>query len=787
MSDLRLPGILTGIDTNTLIAQLMAVERRTLNVYEQRKSLWEEKKEALSTLETNLQSLRRSVAALSEAQELRDFTIASSDSDVLTAEASNSAFEGNHTVVINQLATAARWVHTSGLEYTEDYVEDGTFIYSYNNKEAIITTTETTTLQDLVGLINNDANNPGVTASLLYYNGTYHLVMNGNDAGSDYQISINSSNTELLEADSAFTIDSDRATLSTKITMLDQFTGTLGDSDGATIRINGTDHYGNTITQAEVNVTSNTKLSHLVAEIEDAFDGNVKATLENGEIVVTDKAHGASSFSITFEYDPGSGSTSLTLPNMAVSTAGGSTTADLSGFTQSDFIQTQSAQDSQIQVDSFPEIASAVSEVQTMSRDPLADSGYYYLTNEGQTTGQIQYDASPSEIQAALEELSTVNAGDITVAGGDEGLKDGDVTFTFSTALGDVSMIMVDGSNLGPGTSAVTVAGTTKGIPAYINRSSNTVNDVIGGVTLHLHDTTETGEEITLTRDIGSVKTKLNSVVNAYNAAVAYIQERTSYNNDSKTAGVLMGDYTVSNIISQLRTPLTGQTSGFIEDVDAFLTPGHIGLELDRDGQLSLDTNVFDEAIAQDYMDVLAIIGADKTGSSDSNTIEFYTASSDYTTAGTYDIEVEISSGAISSAKIKLSTESTYRDATYSNNIVTGNSTFNDNGDPVYPENGLQLSVDLSHDGTFTATVRVKQGFAGTIEDALDRVLKVTTGPLKIDQKYVDQTIENLKDKIDLENYRLTQREARLVKRFARLEKTLALLQSQMLSLGFSD
>jgi hypothetical protein len=33
MSTLRLPGLLTGIDTNTLISQLMAIERRSLNVY----------------------------------------------------------------------------------------------------------------------------------------------------------------------------------------------------------------------------------------------------------------------------------------------------------------------------------------------------------------------------------------------------------------------------------------------------------------------------------------------------------------------------------------------------------------------------------------------------------------------------------------------------------------------------------------------------------------------------------------------------------------------------------
>ncbi|MHC4511569.1 MAG: flagellar filament capping protein FliD [Planctomycetota bacterium] len=417
---------------------------------------------------------------------------------------------------------------------------------------------------------------------------------------------------------------------------------------------------------------------------------------------------------------------------------------------------------------------------------PSPNSGTYTVTYEGQTTAAIAFDATPAEIQAALETLSTVNAGDVTVDGGADGLDDGAVTFTFSTALGDVSMISVDGSDLGPGGASVTVVETTKGVPAYISRSSNTVDDVIHGVTLHLHDTTDAaGEEITLTRDIESVKDKLGSMIDAYNLGVTFIQENTGYNTTEKTAGVLMGDYVVSTIRSQIRTPLFTQTSGFIEDIDTFLMPGQIGLELDRDGLLSLDTNVFDEAIAEDYLGSLAIIGADKTGSTDSNTIKFYQASSTYTTAGSYEVEVIVSSGAITSARIKTTEEATWRDATYSGNIVTGVSTFDDNGDPVYAENGLQLSVDLSQDGTFTAIVRVKQGFAGAIEDALDDMLKATTGSIQIDQEHVKDQIEDIQEKIELEEYRLGLRETRLIARFSRLERNLALLQRQMAALGF--
>ncbi|HLB74940.1 MAG TPA: flagellar filament capping protein FliD [Sedimentisphaerales bacterium] len=786
MSTIQLPGLQSGIDTGLLVDQLMALERRTLEAYQVRRELWEERDDALSELQTKLSNLRSAASGLSDAESLRAYTVQSSDTDYITAEASNNAFEGNHTVVVNQLATAERWVHTAGKEYAEDYVGAGTFIYSYDNKETSITTTATTTLSDLVGLINNDADNPGVTAGMLYYNDAYHLVLNGNEAGSDYRVSINASSTEVWKSDSAFTDDSDNAALATRITDLDQFAwnGDTTFSGDEQIQITGTDHNGNAIAQVNLSVNSNTKLSHIVDEINDAFDGIATATLENGKIILTDKAAGASGLSITLTYDQGSGETTLTGLGASVTAEGGATTAGLSGFAQSDFTQTQAAQNSLIQVDGYP-AGSATSEVQTMSRNPDPTSGTYTLTYEGQTTAAIANNANPAAIQVALEALSTINAGDVTVAGGANGLGSGDITFTFSDTLGDVSMISGNGTNLGPGSQPIPVVETTKGVPAYISRSSNTVDDVIYGVTLHLHDTTDaSGEELTLTRDIESVKEKIDSFVLAYNNAVEFIEEKTAYNKEEKTAGVLMSDYVVSTINYRFREPIIEQTAGFIQDIDAFLTPLDIGLDIDRNGVLSFDTSKFDEAVAEDYLAVLEVIGADKAGSSTSDTITFYGASSNYTTGGEYDVQVTVSGGVITSAQIKLSDESTYRDMTITGNVITGISTFDSNGDPDYAENGLQLAVDLGADGVFTATIRVKQGFAGKIEDEIDRMLKITTGSLILDQQQITDEIEYLDEKIELEEYRLTRKEEYLIRRFAYLEKTLALLQNQLAAAG---
>lgn len=671
MGTIRLPGLQTGIDTTKLISQLMMVEQRTLQKYQERQELWNDRKVALGQLQTKMNSLKSAMANLSEADDLQAYTVALSNEDILTAEASRGAAEGSHSVVVNQLANAERWVHTAGIEYTEDLVGAGTFIYSYNRQEVVIDTTSETTLEDLVGLINNDANNPGVTANVLYYNGAYHLMLNGNEAGSDYQITVNDSNTEVWKSASPFTRAGQNAAVTDTLTSLSQFSGTLAGDEYITI--SGVLHDGTAVSE-DFAITGNTTLKQIVNEINGLFADTATASLENGQIRLADHTSGASQMQLSLAYHGGSGSTTLGIPAISQSTQGGSLAASLAGFGTAAFSETQSAQDSRIKVDGYP-----------------------------------------------------------------------------------------------------------PGVDEWITRSSNTVEDVIGGVTLHLNDTGTV--QLNLTRNIESVKQKVSALVDAYNDVTTFIRDNSGYNKETKVAGVLMSDSVVTSIAGDLREPLIQQTSGFINSIDPFLTAAEIGLELDGDGRLSFDTDVFDGAVAEDYLGVLGVIGADKNGSSDSNTIRFYGASSNYTKAGTYSVEVTVAGGAVTGARIKLQTESTWRNAAVNGNVVTGDGTFNE-GEPVYSENGLQLTVDLSQNGTFNATVRIKQGFAGAMEDALERILKASNGTLPIDQNHVNDQIEQLQDRIEIEQDRLTRREGRLVAQFARLEKTLALLQNQMSALG---
>jgi flagellar hook-associated protein 2 len=169
MGELRLPGLATGIDTGALIQQLMLVERQRLNSFQTDKKIYEQESSLINDLRSKILQLNTTVSVLSDADNLNAFKATSSDKDILTIDASSDASPGSHSIEINQLATSETWIQeTSTFNYKTDYVGGGTFIYSYNNQERVITAiADETTLEDFVNLINNDEDNPGVTASLL--------------------------------------------------------------------------------------------------------------------------------------------------------------------------------------------------------------------------------------------------------------------------------------------------------------------------------------------------------------------------------------------------------------------------------------------------------------------------------------------------------------------------------------------------------------------------------------------------------------------------------------------
>ena len=87
-------------------------------------------------------------------------------------------------------------------------------------------------------------------------------------------------------------------------------------------------------------------------------------------------------------------------------------------------------------------ITAAVNEVQVITLANAPTGGTFTLTYSGQTTSAIAYDASAATVDAALEALSNIGAGDVAVTGA----AGGPWTVTFGTALAGTNVPEMTGS-----------------------------------------------------------------------------------------------------------------------------------------------------------------------------------------------------------------------------------------------------------------------------------------------------------------------------------------------------
>ena len=84
----------------------------------------------------------------------------------------------------------------------------------------------------------------------------------------------------------------------------------------------------------------------------------------------------------------------------------------------------------------------AANEVQVITLTNAPTGGTFTLTYSGQTTGTIAYNASAATVDAALEALSNIGAGDVAVTGS----AGGPWTVTFGTALASTNVAQMTGS-----------------------------------------------------------------------------------------------------------------------------------------------------------------------------------------------------------------------------------------------------------------------------------------------------------------------------------------------------
>lgn len=246
----------------------------------------------------------------------------------------------------------------------------------------------------------------------------------------------------------------------------------------------------------------------------------------------------------------------------------------------------------------------------------------------GTTTTDITVDSSNNTLQGLRDAINNSGAG-VTAA---TILENDGTTPTYRLVVngkntGTANAVGIDVSGLAVGVGDVALGFTTiqaaqntsltvDGIT--VSRATNTVSDVLTGVTLDVKATSASPVQVAVNNNTEAIKTQLNEFVKAYNDVQSFIATQTKYDGNTKTAGPLIGDSVVRALQSRLQrvisTPVTGPPSILAE----------IGITTQRDGTLSVNEAKLTSALQTNLTNVSNLFLATTNGVAKA-TIDFVT------------------------------------------------------------------------------------------------------------------------------------------------------------------
>lgn len=160
-------------------------------------------------------------------------------------------------------------------------------------------------------------------------------------------------------------------------------------------------------------------------------------------------------------------------------------------------------------------------------------------------------------------------------------------------------------------TEAANADATINGIA--ISSASNTLSNVVDGLTLTLQKTTSTPVSVDVAADTAAVKTAVTDFVTAFNAVAGFIRTQTAYNADTKTGGDLQGDSGALAIQAQLRAVINEGSSAS----SVFSRLSDVGIAMKSDGTLETNATKLDNALGN-LGELKKVLVTDGTTSADS-------------------------------------------------------------------------------------------------------------------------------------------------------------------------
>jgi len=142
-----------------------------------------------------------------------------------------------------------------------------------------------------------------------------------------------------------------------------------------------------------------------------------------------------------------------------------------------------------------------------------------------------------------------------------------------------------------------------------IERDSNSVDDVVTGLTFSFTEVTSSPVTLDLTRDTTTIKDNITGLVNAYNEFVDVINlVQDSDSDDEEFGGTLINEQMVRQIKDKVYRTLVDTSSTPGDDITALRD---LGIEVDRYGKLQLDESDLNDALLNKFDQVVTMFSAD--------------------------------------------------------------------------------------------------------------------------------------------------------------------------------
>jgi flagellar hook-associated protein 2 len=140
-----------------------------------------------------------------------------------------------------------------------------------------------------------------------------------------------------------------------------------------------------------------------------------------------------------------------------------------------------------------------------------------------------------------------------------------------------------------------------------VTSSSNTISDLIPGVTLNVlsADSTKT-IRLDVARDTSSIQNAINTFVQQYNDLMDAVNAQFKYDAETGESGSLMGDFQLQSVQQQIQSAVSTVVSGL---TTKFTALAQIGIVQDTGGHLAVNSTDLTKALEDNFDDVKRLFG----------------------------------------------------------------------------------------------------------------------------------------------------------------------------------